>query len=141
MIVITSVISLDESELEEKFVRSSGPGGQNVNKVATAVQLRFDAAGSPSLPQDVKQRLLALAGRRATEDGVVVIDARGQRTQEQNRREARQRLIDLIRRAAVRPKTRRRTRPSAAARRRRLDEKRHRGETKRRRGPVIRREE
>ncbi len=136
MIDITPDIRLDEGELEFRFVLASGPGGQNVNKVATAVQLRFDAARSPSLPQDVRARLLALAGSRATKEGEVLIVARRFRTQERNREDALERLVLLIRRAAARPKTRRKTRPSRAAKQRRLDSKRRQKEKKRRRGPV-----
>jgi len=128
---ITSTIAIDESELDERFIQASGPGGQNVNKVATAVQLRFDVAGSPALPAPVRQRLLALAGRRVTADGVLVIDARRFRTQERNRADARARLVELIRRAARPDKKRVPTRPTLAAKRRRLDEKKIRSATKR----------
>ena len=133
MIEITETIRLSENEIDVQFVRSSGPGGQNVNKVATAVHLRFDAAGSPSLSPEVKERLLRLAGSRATDDGVIVIDARRHRTQERNRQDALDRLIDLIRRAAVSPKKRRPTRPTMASLRRRLDDKKKRGAVKRNR--------
>ena len=124
-------VLLQESELEEVFVRAPGPGGQNVNKVASAVQLRFDVAGSPSLPEDVRERLRRLAGRRLTSAGVLVIVAHRHRTQLRNREEARERLFELIRRASVAPKPRKATKPSAAARERRLREKRARGEVKR----------
>ena len=124
-------VLLQESELEEVFVRAPGPGGQNVNKVASAVQLRFDVAGSPSLPEDVRERLRRLAGRRLTSAGVLVIEAHRHRTQLRNREEARERLFELIRRASVAPKPRKATKPSAAARERRLREKRARGEVKR----------
>jgi len=127
---ITPSISLDAREFEEHFVRASGPGGQNVNKVASAVQLRFDVPRS-SLPSEVKQRLTAMAGSRITADGVLVIEAREYRTQGQNREAARARLVELIRRAAVRPKSRRKTKPTKAAKERRLDGKRRRSETKR----------
>ena len=133
---VTPRIAIDDSELTFEFVRASGPGGQNVNKVATAVQLRFDAAHSPSLPADVRERLLKLAGRRATADGVIVIDARSERSQERNRRAALGRLLALIRRAARRPKHRVPTAPTTAARRRRRREKERRAQLKRRRSRV-----
>jgi ribosome-associated protein len=136
MIPVTDAIAIDEAEIQETFVHSSGPGGQNVNKTATAVQLRFDAAHSPALPQEVRQRLLRLAGNRATQDGVLIIDARRFRTQERNRQDALDRLIALIRQAAHKPTPRRKTRPSRASRQRRLESKRQRGETKRLRRPV-----
>jgi ribosome-associated protein len=133
---ITADIIIDEREIHEEFVRSSGPGGQNVNKVATAVKLRFDVAGSPSLPEDVRNRLKRLAGKRMTKEGILVIDARRFRTQEQNRRDAMDRLASLISRAAEKPKKRIKTRPTAASRKRRLEEKTHRGETKQARRKV-----
>jgi len=137
MIQVTPTITLDESELEWSFVRASGPGGQNVNKVASAVKLRFDAANSPNLPDRVRARLRTLAGKRMTRDGVVLIDARRHRTQEQNRADALERLCDLIRRAAEPPpKPRKATKPSRAARRRRVEGKRKRGDLKRLRGRV-----
>jgi len=136
MIRITRGISIDEGEIRTEFIRASGPGGQNVNKVSTAVKLRFDAAGSASLPEDVRRRLIKLAGRRATDEGVVVIDARRYRTQERNRQDATERLIALIRKAADRPKRRRRTKPTAASKRRRLEAKRRRSQTKRLRRQV-----
>jgi ribosome-associated protein len=137
MIRVTPEIEIDEEEIQEDFIRSSGPGGQNVNKVATAVQLRFDVAHSPSLSDDVRERLARLAGRRITDDGVLVIDARRYRTQERNRRDAVDRLVALIAKAAERPKPRRPTKPTGASRERRLESKRHRGETKRRRRTVT----
>jgi len=136
VIRITRSISIDEDEIQEVFVRASGPGGQNVNKVSTAVQLRFDVAHSPSLPDDVRERLIRLAGQRMTDGGELVLDARQFRTQLKNRQDARERLVELIRRAAVRPKPRRRTKPTRASKERRLVGKRHRGETKKRRSRV-----
>ena len=121
---------LGESELDIKFVRSSGPGGQNVNKVATAVELRFDVKGSTSLPQKVKSRLLSMAGKRATRKGEIVLFARTHRSQDQNRKEAIQRLVTLIRRAAAVPKKRKRTRPSRASKERRIKNKKHRSQIK-----------
>jgi ribosome-associated protein len=126
MILITGDISLDENEIKLGFIRASGPGGQNVNKVSTGVQLRFDVEHSPSLPDDIRQRLARLAGNRLTSDGVLVIDAHRFRTQEQNRRDALRRLVQLIRQAAHRPRPRRPTKPTAESRLRRLAGKRHR---------------
>jgi ribosome-associated protein len=127
---ITPTISIDENELDEHFVQASGPGGQNVNKVATAVQLRFDVERSPSLPEDVRRRLKALSGRRLTQDGVLVIDARRFRTQERNRADARERLAALIRDAATPPKPRRATRPTLASKKKRLESKAQRSQVK-----------
>ena len=126
MIRITDTISIDESEIEESFVRSSGPGGQNVNKLSTAVQLRFDVRRSPSLPNDVAIRLMRLAGKRMTKDGVLVLIAQNHRTQERNRAEALERLIALVQEAAVRPIQRRPTRPTKASRERRIEGKKRR---------------
>jgi ribosome-associated protein len=130
MIRIDDRISINEWELEERFIRASGPGGQNVNKLATAVQLRFDVRHSPSLPAQVRTRLERLAGRRLTRDGVLVINAQRHRTQERNRQDALERLIALIQRAAVAPVPRRPTKPTAGARERRLQSKKHRGSIK-----------
>jgi ribosome-associated protein len=138
MIVINRSISIDEDEIQQDFVRSSGPGGQNVNKVATAVQLRFDVRNSPSLPDDVRQRLIRLAGRQITEDGVLIINARQYRSQDRNRQDAMLRLIDLIRRAAERPKPRHKTKPTLASKLRRLDSKRRQSDIKRNRRYVSR---
>jgi ribosome-associated protein len=131
----TPLIAIDEAELEESFVRASGPGGQNVNKLSTAVQLRFDVRRSASLPDAVAVRLMRLAGRRLTQDGVIVINAQRFRTQDRNRADARERLAELVAEAAVPPTPRRATRPTLASKKRRLDEKSRRSETKRMRGP------
>ena len=130
LIPINCHLFLDDNEIEESFVRASGPGGQNVNKVSSAVQIRFDLSGSRSLPQDVRERLARLAGRRLTGDGVIVIIAQRHRTQERNRQDALDRLIALIQRAAVAPVPRRPTKPTAGARERRLQSKKHRGSIK-----------
>ena len=130
MIPITRDLAIDENEIQEEFIRASGPGGQNVNKVATAAQLRFDARHSPSLPEEVRARLIRLAGRRVNADGVLLIEAKRFRTQEQNRADARARLIVLIRQAAVEPKARRATQPTRAAKQRRLESKQRRSKIK-----------
>jgi len=137
MLRITSVITLDDSELKEQFVRASGPGGQNVNKVSTAVQLSFNVFASPSLPWDVRERLIKLAGKRINSAGELMITAQRYRTQAQNRAEAREKLVALVRAAVHRPKPRKKTRPSAAAKRRRLETKRRIGETKRSRSGKL----
>lgn len=136
MIKVTPSISIDENELEFVFTRSSGPGGQNVNKVATAVQLRFDVAASPSLDERTRERLARLAGNRMTKDGILVITARRFRTQERNREDAVARLVNLIKAAAKPQRVRRKTRPTAASKERRLEDKRKRARLKRTRKTV-----
>ncbi len=131
MIEINSSVKIEESEIQFDFIRASGPGGQNVNKVATSVQLRFDVRNSPSLDQDVKERLIKLAGSRVTEDGILIIEAKRYRTQEQNRFDATQRLIAWIQKALEKPKVRKATRPSVTSKAARVGEKKKHGETKR----------
>ena len=133
-----AALDLQDRDLRIDTMRSSGPGGQNVNKVATAAQLRFDVAGSPSLPEEVRERLKKIAGTRIHADGILVIEARRYRSQARNREDATRRLVELIREAAQKPKPRRKTKPSAAAKRRRLEEKRRRSQTKRKRRPIGR---
>lgn len=130
MIRVNAEIQLDEREIQEDFVRASGPGGQNVNKVSTAVQLRFDVARSPSLPEPVRARLITLAGRRITQEGILIIEAERYRSQRRNRDDALERLLALIREACEVEKPRRATRPTLASKKRRLDSKQRRGETK-----------
>ena len=140
MLQITPTLALDEREIEERFVRASGPGGQNVNKVSTAVQLRFDVEAS-SLPGVVKARLIALAGKRLTTEGVLVIDSREHRTQAMNREAARARLIAIVEQATHRPKYRRATRPGKGQREQRMGEKRERSEVKAQRGRKVPRDD
>ena len=135
MIQINDRIAIDEGELRFEFLRASGPGGQNVNKVSTAVRLRFDVRACPSLPEEVRARLLGLAGRRVGQDGVLSIEARRFRTQEANRRDAVERLVLLVRKAVEKPKPRRETKPSRASKVRRLETKRRRGQAKQTRKP------
>ncbi|MDB9822934.1 alternative ribosome rescue aminoacyl-tRNA hydrolase ArfB [Deltaproteobacteria bacterium] len=137
MIHITDDITIDDKEIQEDFILASGPGGQNVNKVATAVLLSFDVRNSPSLPEDVRERLIRIAGKRITREGFLVIKAGRFRTQDRNRQDAVNRLIDLIRRAAVIPKVRRKTKPTTSSRIRRMEAKRRQGEIKRKRRSVT----
>lgn len=137
MLEVAPSLIIQDSELEERFVRASGPGGQNVNKVATAVELRFNAAASASITPEVLERLRAIAGSRMTDEGIVVIDARRHRTQAQNREDARERLAELVRQALVKPRRRRKTRPTRASVEQRIHTKRRKSDVKRRRGPVA----
>ena len=141
MIPVSENISLSDDEIDESFIRSSGPGGQHVNKTSTGVQLRFDVANSPSLPEDVRSRLTSIAGSRLTGEGVLVITSTNKRSQTANRQEALDRLIELIREAEKRPKTRRKTKPSQGAKKKRLENKKRRSDLKQSRGPVQRGDE
>ncbi len=136
MIQVTPTIAIEESEVHEEFIRASGPGGQNVNKVATAVQLRFNVANSPSLPDAVRRRLIALARNRINDEGVLIVEAQRFRTQAANRQDAIDRLVELIREAAEEPRVRRKTRPTLGSKKRRLETKTRRAATKRLRGPM-----
>jgi ribosome-associated protein len=138
MISVTPLIAINEDEITLDFIRASGPGGQNVNKVATAVQLRFDVKHSPSLPNDVRARLVSLGGRKITDDGILIIEAKRFRTQDRNRQDALDRLMALVRKAAERPKPRIKTKPSSASKKRKLEAKRHRSRIKQMRRPVGR---
>ncbi len=136
MIEITEHLRIDENEIQEHFVRASGPGGQNVNKVSTAVQLRFNVKESPSLPEEVRSRLMSIAGKKMTDEGILVIDARRFRHQEQNRKDALERLKKLILQATFKPKPRHKTKPTAGSVKKRLEAKRHRREVKQSRKTV-----
>jgi ribosome-associated protein len=138
MLKVTRNIGIPDEELQEQFVRASGPGGQNVNKVATAVQLRWDAAHSAAIDENIRRRLRELAGSRMTDNGLLIIDARRHRSRERNRADARDRLVRLLRRAARPKRRRRKTRPTKASQRRRIEKKKRRGEKKRLRRPVKR---
>lgn len=131
MIEINERVTIDEAEIQFDFIRASGPGGQNVNKVSSGVQLRYDVKNSPSLPEEVRKRLMHQAHNRITQEGILIVEAKQYRTQEQNRQAAIERLVELIRQASKKPKIRKRTKPSKAAKRKRLEEKRRRGQIKR----------
>jgi ribosome-associated protein len=141
MIFVTPDIAIKEEEIKFDFIRSSGPGGQNVNKVSTAVQLRFDVKSSPALSDDIRSRLVRLAGRRITEEGILVIEAKRFRSQRQNRKNAINRLIKLIRKASEKPKPRIKTQPTAGSKQRTIETKKHRAEIKKKRRPVSAAEE
>ena len=136
MIIITSTLSIDENELHFDFIRSSGPGGQNVNKSSTAVQLRFDVVNSTSLPEDVKKRLIQISGKKITDNGILIIDARRHRTQVRNRNDSVKRLVTLIKRAAQKSKPRKKTTPPIRSKEKRLKSKHHRSEIKKQRQPI-----